>query len=113
MVGFRRELYKNWYDGTEEENDGRPTAADNDLFSREIIHYDQSIKAEIKRMVDFRPELYNNNWYGTAGENDGGPTTTDNDIFSGEIIHFYNQPVMAEIKSAPWLASPIKSTRTR
>jgi len=113
VVGFRRELYKNWYHGTEEDNDGRPVAADNDIFSGEIVHYDQSIKAEIKRMVDFRPELYNNYWYGTAEENDGEPTAADNNIFSGETIHSYNQSVMAEIKSAPWLVLPIKSTRTR
>jgi len=65
-------------------------------------------------VVGFRPELYKN-WYGIAGENDGVPTAADNDMSSGKIIRSecYDQSIMAEIKSAPWLVSPKKNTRKR
>lgn len=49
MVGFRPELYKNWYSTAREENDEGSTAVDNNILSsEEIIHSDQSIMAEIK-----------------------------------------------------------------
>ncbi|XP_022183055.1 MORN repeat-containing protein 5 [Myzus persicae] len=47
VVGFRPELYKNWY-GTAGSNEGRSMTADNNISSEEIIHYNQSIMAEVK-----------------------------------------------------------------
>jgi len=49
VVGFRPELYKNWYGTAAEENEEGSTAADsNNITSEEIIHDDQSVMAEIK-----------------------------------------------------------------
>jgi len=47
VVGFRPELYKNWYG---EENEEGSMAADSNIntSSEEIIHNDQSVMAEIK-----------------------------------------------------------------
>lgn len=49
MVGFRPELYKNWYGTAAGENEEGSTATDNNyISSEEIIHNDQSVMAEIK-----------------------------------------------------------------
>ncbi|KAL4112942.1 hypothetical protein QTP88_016656 [Uroleucon formosanum] len=49
VVGFRPELYKNWYGTAAGENEEGSTATDNNyISSEEIIHNDQSVMAEIK-----------------------------------------------------------------
>ncbi|XP_025194374.1 MORN repeat-containing protein 5 [Melanaphis sacchari] len=51
VVGFQPEFYKNWY-STTEENEGESTTADN-KSSKQFIHDDQSIMAEIKSVPWF------------------------------------------------------------